>query len=104
MPQAVLLGERITGKGAVQQLEMSATEVPLWEIEPILGIIVLALCAAALWPSNVKKQEGKAKPGFLERMQNLSGRFACLGLASTIAAEVVTGKVLAQAFPAHITC
>ena len=94
IPQAVLLGERVTGNGAVQQLEISATGVPLWEIEPVLGIIVLALCISAVWPSTVKVEEGKPKPGFLERIQNVSGRFACLGLASTITAEVVTGKVL----------
>lgn len=92
--QAVLLGERVTGNGAVQQLEISATGVPLWEIEPVLGVIVLALCLAAVWPSTVKVEEGKPKPGFLERIQNVSGRFACLGLAGTITAEVVTGKVL----------
>lgn len=89
---AVLLGERVTGNGAVQQLEISATGVPLWEIEPVLGVIVLALCLAAVWPSTVKVEEGKPKPGFLERIQNVSGRFACLGLAGTITAEVVTGK------------
>ena len=89
-----MLGERITGNGAVQSLELSATGVPLWEIEPVLGIIVLALCVAAVWPSTVKTEEGKPKPGFFERIQNVSGRFACLGLASTVTAEVVTGKVL----------
>lgn len=89
----MLLGERVTGNGAVQSLELSATGVPLWEIEPVLGIIVLALCVAAVWPSTVKTEEGKPKPGFFERIQNVSGRFACLGLASTITAEVVTGKV-----------
>lgn len=78
----------------MQSLEISATGVPLWEIEPVLGIIVLALCIAAVWPSTVKTEEGKPKPGFFERIQNVSGRFACLGLASTITAEVVTGKVL----------
>ncbi len=92
--QAVLLSERITGKGAVQQLEISATGVPLWEIEPVLGIIVIALSAAALWPSSGRKQQsGQQKPGYFERIQKFSGRFACLGLASTITAEVVTGKV-----------
>ena len=28
--QAVLIGERITGQGAVQQFEVSNTNVPLW--------------------------------------------------------------------------
>ncbi len=92
--QAVLLSERITGKGAVQQLEISATGVPLWEIEPVLGVIVLALSAAALWPNSGKSRTGgQSKLAFFQRIQNLSGRFACLGLASTITAEVITGKV-----------
>ena len=46
----------------------------LVEIEPVLGIIVLALCVAAVWPSTVKTEEGKPKPGFFERIQNVSGR------------------------------
>ena len=93
----MLLSERITGKGAVQQLELSATGVPLLEIEPVLGIIVLALTAAALWPSFLmQKGQAKNKLGFVASLQNITGRFACLGLASTITAEVVTGKVCAE--------
>lgn len=90
---AVLLSERITGKGAVQQLEISATGVPLWEIEPVLGVVVLALSAAALWPNSRKSRTDRQnKLAFFQRIQNLSGRFACLGLASAITAEVITGK------------
>ena len=93
--QAVLLSERITGNGAVQQLELSATGVPLWEIEPVLGVVVLALSAAALWPNSAKSRADrqKKKLAFFQKIQNLSGRFACLGLASAITAEVITGKV-----------
>jgi hypothetical protein len=47
--QAVLLGERITGKGAVQALD-HAVGVPLWEIEPLLAALVIALLIAALYP------------------------------------------------------
>ena len=82
----------------MQQLEISATGVPLWEIEPVLGIIVLALTAAALWPSFLMhKGQAKHKLGFVASIQNVTGRLACLGLASTITAEVVTGKVCASA-------
>ena len=87
--QAVLVGERITGKGAIEQFEISETNVPLWEIEPLLGIAVIGLIVAAFWPSSDKSQT----PSLFGRVQKLSGRFACLGLASTITAEVVTGKV-----------
>ncbi|KAA6422143.1 MAG: hypothetical protein FRX49_07894 [Trebouxia sp. A1-2] len=91
--QAVLLSERITGKGAVQQLEISATGVPLWEIEPVLGVVVLALSAAALWPNSGKSRPDRQnKLAFFQKIQNLTGRFACLGLASAITAEVITGK------------
>jgi hypothetical protein len=91
---AVLLGERITGRGVVQQLEMSATNIPLWEMEPLLGVIVLAFTAAAIWPPRFSSSyaEQKSDPTWIDRVQHLSGRAACLGLAGTITAEVATGK------------
>ena len=87
----------------MQQLELSATGVPLWEIEPVLGVVVLALSAAALWPNSGKSRKNKQKKlPFFQRIQNLSGRFACLGLASAITAEVITGKVCCQPIALHI--
>lgn len=78
----------------MQQLEISATGVPLWEIEPVLGVVVLALSAAALWPNSGKSRPDRQnKLAFFQKIQNLTGRFACLGLASAITAEVITGKV-----------
>lgn len=93
---AVLLGERVTGRGVVQQLEMSATNIPLWEMEPLLAGIVLAFTAAAVWPprfsSSYAEQQRGAEPTWIDKVQHLSGRAACLGLAGTITAEVATGK------------
>ncbi len=45
--QAVLVSERITGKGAVQSLDL-AVGVPLWEIEPFLGAAVVGLVYVGL--------------------------------------------------------
>ena len=47
--QAVLIGERITGRGVVQAVD-HAVGVPLWEIEPLLGALVLALVVGAVYP------------------------------------------------------
>ena len=47
--QAVLIGERITGRGVVQAVD-HAVGVPLWEIEPLLGALVLALLVGAVYP------------------------------------------------------
>ena len=51
--QAVLLSERISGKGIVTALNM-ATGVPIWEIEPFLGVIVVIIFAVGLYPA-IKK-------------------------------------------------
>jgi len=47
--QAVLLSERLSGKGIVTALNM-ATGVPVWEIEPALGLLVGALMAGGIYP------------------------------------------------------
>ncbi len=47
--QAVLLSERLSGKGIVTALNM-ATGVPVWEIEPALGLLVGAFLAAGIYP------------------------------------------------------
>lgn len=41
------MSERITGKGAVQSLDL-AVGVPLWEIEPFLAAIVVGLVYVGL--------------------------------------------------------
>ncbi len=95
--QAVLIGERITGKGAVQALD-HAVGVPLWEIEPLLGAIVVGLLIAALYPRRKQlvqdAQRRKKEFGdWLADAQVWVRRLACVSLASTIVVEVVTGKV-----------
>ena len=45
----MLIGERITGRGVVQAVD-HAVGVPLWEIEPLLGALVLALIVGAVYP------------------------------------------------------
>jgi hypothetical protein len=102
--QAVLLAERLTGNGAVQAMDLS-TGIPIWEIEPFLGFLVVGLLVAAFFPCKTERSRmmrdakvahirarnfGKV---IIDRVQNWSGRLACFGLASSIVAEVATGKV-----------
>ena len=47
--QATLIGERITGRGVVSAVD-HAVGVPLWEIEPLLGALVIALIVGAVYP------------------------------------------------------
>lgn len=82
-------------------MELSATGIPLRQIEPVLGLVVLALTAAALWPPR-KAASDHAMPALSDWTTNLTGRVACLGLAGTITAEVLTGKVGVTAAPS--TC
>ena len=65
----------------------------MWEIEPLLGAVVLGLIAAALWPPSRQTPKQKKKSILASWLQNITGRAACLGLAATITGEVLTGKV-----------
>ena len=47
--QAVLLSERLSGKGIVTALNM-ATGVPIGEIEPVLGLLVVGFAASGIYP------------------------------------------------------
>ena len=98
--QATLVGERIHGKGIVQQLELSATGVPIHEIEPFLGILVVGLAVAAVAP-RPKVQQALGK---LDVLQLAVGRLAFLSLASTITAEVITGKVRGRCACCAVFC
>ncbi|KAK9809960.1 hypothetical protein WJX72_002607 [[Myrmecia] bisecta] len=92
---AVVVGERITGKGAVQQLELSATNIPIHKMEPLLGGVVILLLLAAFYPGRDKFSGPTLRRRVLKLwawIQSLSGRLACLGLAGMIVAEVTTGK------------
>jgi len=89
----MLIGERITGRGAVQALDL-AVGVPLWEIEPVLALVVGGLLLAGLTPP---RRKGSPAPGarpapVKATVQALMLRAAHLGLAAAIVAEVATGQ------------
>ncbi|KAK9868284.1 hypothetical protein WJX84_003614 [Apatococcus fuscideae] len=91
---AVLLGERITGQGFVQQLDL-ATSIPIWEQEPIVGLLVVGLLIGGLYPNKQGLAGNAARKGgdrVRDLIQAVSGRFACLALAATMVLETVTGK------------
>lgn len=98
----MLIGERITGRGAVQALDL-AVGVPLWEIEPVLALIVGGLLLAGLTPPRPRKKEEAGSPHSPARaprrptpvkatIQALMLRAAHLGLAAAIVSEVATGQ------------
>eukprot|EP00884_Botryococcus_braunii_P003144 jgi/Botrbrau1/12830/Bobra.0045s0002.2 len=101
---AALLAERLTGQGVVHAMELS-TGIPLWEIDPFLGFLVIGLLVAAFFPSkseqgeimrNARAAHQKARnfgKSMFDTVQNFIGRMACFGLASSIVAEVTTGQV-----------
>lgn len=102
--QAALLAERLTGQGVVHAMELT-TGIPLWEIDPFLGFLVVGLLVAAFFPSkseqgqimrNARAAQQKARnfgKSMFDKIQNFIGRVACFGLASSIVAEVTTGQV-----------
>ena len=76
------------------------------EMEPLLGLLVIGLIVAACYPGGTEPRPPKEQPPeqpwellkfsarrLFDQLQRLSGRAACLGLAGTITAEVLTGKV-----------
>ena len=93
--QAVLIGERITGKGVVQALD-HAVGVPLWEIEPLLGLLVVSLLVGALYPRKQlvrQAQAAQAERNWLADAQVWVRKLACVALAVAIVAETISGKV-----------
>lgn len=48
-----MLSERLSGKGIVTALNM-ATGVPVWEIEPALGVLVGGLLATGFSPALIR--------------------------------------------------
>lgn len=104
---AVLLSERLSGKGIVTALNM-ATGVPVWEIEPALGLLVGALMAGGIYPivrrlgaradaareasnSNTPPPAVPARK-WGDSFQVATGRLAFITLAGTVLAEATTGK------------
>lgn len=107
---AVLLSERLSGKGIVTALNM-ATGVPVWEIEPALGLLVGAFLAAGIYPivrrlgaradaareAAASQNPAPATPAEPARkwgdsFQVATGRLAFITLAGTVLAEATTGK------------
>lgn len=91
---AVLLGERITGEGFVQQLDL-ATNIPIWEQEPIVGLLVVGLLIGGLYPNKQGLTGNRLRKGgdrVRDLIQAASGRLACLILAAIMVLETVTGK------------
>lgn len=80
---AALLSERLNGVGIVQNLELHNKG-----FHPILLVSIAFLLCASAWP---EKRESE-NPGLLVRIQMAGARFAYIGLASAIAAEMFTGK------------
>jgi len=80
---AALLSERLNGVGIVQNLELHNKG-----FHPVLLSAILMLLVASAWP---ERREWK-NPTLLVRIQMAGARFAYLGLAGAIAAEMVTGR------------
>lgn len=80
---AALLSERLNGVGIVQNLELHNKG-----FHPVLLSAIMILLVASAWP---EKREWK-NPTLLVRIQMAGARFAYLGLAGSIAAEMVTGR------------
>ena len=57
----MLLSERLSGRGIVTALNM-ATGVPVWEIEPALGLLVGGLFAAGIYPV-IRRMGARAEQG-----------------------------------------
>ena len=85
--RATLLSERLNGEGMVSQLELWSHDY----IEPLLVATIAALVWAGVKPTNDFLRKAQASPAF--GLQNVAGRVGFLGLAATLAAEMVTGKV-----------
>jgi hypothetical protein len=91
--KAVLIGERLEGKGIVARLDLSsatsvAEAVPLTLL--VLGLVIYGtapILQGKLF-SNTKKSMS-----FGDQLQVTFGRLACLGLAGAVIAELMTGKV-----------
>eukprot|EP01024_Parvocaulis_polyphysoides_P023039 TRINITY_DN2130_c0_g1_i2.p1 TRINITY_DN2130_c0_g1~~TRINITY_DN2130_c0_g1_i2.p1 ORF type:complete len:233 (-),score=29.90 TRINITY_DN2130_c0_g1_i2:743-1441(-) len=98
---AVLIGERLTGRGVVAAFELGKTGVALYEAEAIPIIIAAALMYFGLTPifKQFTPQRSVQLSVDYSKWKNLQpvlqlffGRLACLGLSVAIIAEIITGK------------
>jgi photosystem II protein len=92
-----LIGERLTGKGALAQLNVE-TGLPVWELEPAFLILVGILATSAVIPFEDAFQ-GANEPAapmlgvrFTADRQRRLGRLAMLSFAAALVAEAVTGQ------------
>ncbi len=92
-----LVGERLTGQGALAQLNME-TGLPVWELEPAFLIVVALLAKSAVVPFD-GAFEGASAPAapalgvrFTAERQRRLGRLAMLAFSVALAAEALTGQ------------
>jgi hypothetical protein len=92
-----LVGERLTGQGALAQLHVE-TGLPLWELEPAFLGVVAALATTAVIPGD-GAFEGAAAPAapalgvrFTATRQRRLGRLAMLAFSAALVAEALTGQ------------
>lgn len=89
---AVLVGERVSGRGLVQALG-HPTGIQLYEMDTGLGVLVGALLVGGLAPTKwIYSSVNEPASSVLDDLPALFGRLSCLGLAATITAEAITGK------------
>ena len=92
-----LIGERLTGQGALAQLHIE-TGLPVWELEPAFLVLVALLATTAVIPfeGTWEGADAPAAPAlgvrFTAERQRRLGRLAMLCFAAALVAEAVTGQ------------